>query len=130
MEGNEILALVLGLAILAFFVRRKMLMQGIQQYTAAELSAQVDARAPIVILDVRTQKERSQGSIKNSLHIPVTEINRRSDELKRYAHQQIVCYCASGTRSVSAAIALKKKGYKTANLKGGIGDWNFYQRTH
>ena len=128
MEGNQIVALVVAAAILFFFVRRTMQMKGIQQFTAAQLSEQLEARAPIVVLDVRTQAERNQSSIKNSLHIPVSDLGRRAEELKKYMDKQIVCYCASGSRSVTAALALKKKGFNTGNLKGGIGDWNFYHR--
>jgi rhodanese-related sulfurtransferase len=79
----------------------------------------------IVLLDVRTASERQSSSIKGSIHIPLHEIRRRTDELKKYGEKEIVSYCASGNRSVSATATLKKLGFNAANMKGGIAEWNF-----
>ena len=39
-------------------------------------------------------------------------------------HDDIVLYCAGGTRSILAADALNKMGYTNVkSLKGGIGEW-------
>jgi rhodanese-related sulfurtransferase len=46
-------------------------------------------------------------------------------ELEKYRSREIICYCASGSRSVNAALKLKKAGFKAGNLRGGIGKWNF-----
>ena len=79
----------------------------------------------IVLLDVRTTGERQSKSIKGSIHVPLHEIRRRADEFKKYGAKEIVCYCASGSRSVSATATLKKLGYNAANMKGGIAEWSF-----
>jgi len=77
------------------------------------------------MLDVRTARERSYRSIPGSLHIPLHELNARMKELERYRSKEIICYCASGSRSISAALRLKKAGFNVANLEGGLATWNF-----
>ena len=76
------------------------------------------------MLDVRTLKERKAQSIKKSIHIPLAEINSRVDELNKFRNHEIICYCKAGIRSLSAASKLKKNGFNTANLKGGIVQWS------
>jgi len=63
-------------------------------------------------------------SITKSIHIPLAEISSRVDELDKFRNQEIICYCKTGIRSLSAASKLKKNGFNAANLKGGIGQWN------
>jgi len=77
-----------------------------------------------MLLDVRTFKERKALSIKKSVHIPLAEINSHVDELNKFRNHEIICYCKAGIRSLSAASKLKKNGFDTANLKGGIVQWN------
>ena len=77
----------------------------------------------VVLLDVRTTQERKTGSIKPSIHIPLHEISRQIDQLQKYKEKQIICYCQSGSRSVSAAIKLKKLGFNSANMMGGYSSW-------
>jgi len=82
-----------------------------------------DLQPGVVLLDVRTDGERSDGLIKGSLHIPLHELHGRADELVKHRGAQIVCYCRSGNRSLGAAVLLKKLGYDSANLVGGIMNW-------
>jgi rhodanese-related sulfurtransferase len=46
------------------------------------------------------------------------------DELNKHKEREIICYCQTGSRSVSAAIILQKNGFNIANLRGGILGWN------
>jgi len=55
------------------------------------------------------------------------ELGTRSDELLKYKDKEIICYCRSGNRSLTAAAKLKKKGFNSANLKGGIIRWNHHK---
>ena len=77
-----------------------------------------------VLLDVRTTGERQRGCIKGSLHIPLHELGRRTDELGKHRNKEVICYCQSGNRSTAAAARLKKEGFTVANMKGGISEWN------
>ncbi len=78
-----------------------------------------------VLLDVRTAGERSQGSIPDSIHIPLQELGARADELTRHRAARIICYCRSGSRSLTAAARLRKLGYQAESLRGGISGWKF-----
>jgi rhodanese-related sulfurtransferase len=78
----------------------------------------------IVLLDVRTDAERRAQAIRGSLHIPLQQLASRLSELEGYRSKEIVCYCRSGNRSLSASLLLRKRGFKAANLKGGLTDWN------
>lgn len=112
----------IGLLIL-LYVRRALATRGLKHYTVKELSEQLKGPRKPVLLDVRTDGERQQGSIKGSLHIPLHHLRRRLDELEKHRTGEVVCYCASGTRSVTAASILRKRGFQAANLQGGYGEW-------
>ena len=78
----------------------------------------------VVLLDVRNNSERVAQKIKGSVHIPLQEISSRSNELTKFQDKEIICYCSTGSRSLSAAARLKRQGFKTANLKGGMLQWS------
>ncbi len=111
--------------ILLWYVRRAWRVRKLRHYSPRELRESMRMRSDLVLLDVRTDNERRNGAIKGSFHIPLHQINRRSDELRKHMGKEIICYCQSGNRSVSAALKLKKRGFQSANLTGGIGAWNY-----
>lgn len=77
-----------------------------------------------IIVDVREDKEYSSGHIKNSIHIPLSALSSRLDELKKYKEKNVILGCRSGSRSGRACGMLKKKGFaKVHNLRGGILAW-------
>jgi rhodanese-related sulfurtransferase len=115
--------LVFALLAAVFVVRGKLLARGVPQYRSSDVSRKRGAGEPLVLLDVRTASERSAGSIKGSIHIPLQDLPRRLPELEASRGSEIVCYCASGARSGSAAHLLKRKGFRAANLAGGIAGW-------
>lgn len=118
------------LAVIVFFyVKRILVARSITHYTPAEVQQSLKGSSNKVLLDVRTSRERANGTIKGSLHIPLHEINRRIDELEKHREKEIICYCASGNRSLSAAAKLRKQGFTVANLRGGIAEWNFQNRS-
>jgi rhodanese-related sulfurtransferase len=92
-------------------------------YSASEVKQMLKSNSNIILLDVRTEQERKSGSIKPSIHIPLHEISLKADQLKKYQSKEIICYCQSGMRSVSAAIKLKKLGFNSSNMKGGYSTW-------
>lgn len=80
--------------------------------------------ADVVILDVRTAEEFSEGHLKGAVLID----QNKSDFLEQVRKQipkekTIAIYCRSGRRSANAAQLLAKEGYKPVNLKGGILEW-------
>jgi rhodanese-related sulfurtransferase len=76
-----------------------------------------------IILDVRSKDEYSGGHIKNSINIPVNELNNNLSKLKD-KNKCIICCCASGMRSGAAKRILESKGYNAVFNGGG---WNALQ---
>ena len=124
METSQVLLYGVIALLLFLYVRRMLLLRSLKSYSVAEVAEKLKSNG-IVLLDVRTPAERQSSSIKGSIHIPLHELRRRSGELEKYKTKEIVCYCASGNRSGSATATLKKMGFNAANMKGGIGEWNF-----
>ena len=103
-------------------------MRALKQYTPSEIDVLLKSNGGPLLLDVRTDAERQSGSLRGSLHIPIASLRTRMKELEQYRSREIVCYCASGSRSASAALLLKKNGFNAANLRGGMAEWNFCHR--
>jgi hydroxyacylglutathione hydrolase len=114
--------------VLFLFVRRTLRMRALRQYTPGEIDERLALKGGIVLLDVRTEAERHAGSIRGSVHIPLASLRSRLKELEKFRDREIVCYCASGSRSASAALLLQKNGFRAGNLRGGMGEWNFAHR--
>jgi rhodanese-related sulfurtransferase len=121
----QITLLVLIALVLVFYTRRLLLSRSVTHYTPGEVAAKMRNGSNPVLLDVRTPAERSSQHIKGSLHIPLQELRQRIQELARYKDREIICYCRSGNRSITAAVALRRQGFDSANMKGGIIEWNF-----
>jgi len=83
------------------------------------------ARAP-VLLDVREPWEISQAALNvpgtPTLCIPMAQIPARLGELD--VARPIVCVCHHGMRSLQVALFLRRHGFKTHNLDGGIDAWS------
>lgn len=124
METGQIIIYAIIALIGIQILRRMFLLKSIKQYSPVELSQRMKNSREVVLLDVRTPAERKSQSIKNSLHIPLAQLTSRVDELTKYKNKEIVCCCQTGSRSISAASKLKKQGFTTANLKGGMVRWN------
>lgn len=86
----------------------------------AELLAEDD---PPFVLDVRTDPERSEGSIPGSVHIPLNRLPRHLDEVP--TDRPVVAVCGSGYRSSIAASLLLREGRTgVSDLVGGMDAWN------
>ena len=127
MTPQTVVVALAGLLVL-LAVRRALRVRSLKQYKPEEVEALLCSSQEIVLLDVRTEQERRRSAIRGSLHIPLQALGSRLRELERHRGKEIVCYCQSGNRSVSAAILLRRSGFKAANLRGGITDWNFARR--
>ncbi len=127
MASQWFLFALIGIVVLVY-VRRFLIERSLKHYSPADIVGRLGSDRSLVLLDVRSSGERQHSHIEGSLHIPLHQITRRSDELTKHREKEIVCYCQTGSRSVTAASRLKKLGFKTANLKGGIAEWNFHNR--
>jgi adenylyltransferase/sulfurtransferase len=82
-----------------------------------------DGDAPF-LLDVREPYEAEIASIDADQLIPVDELADRLDELEVNKEDEFVVHCRSGGRSAKATKLLREKGYKAANLAGGVLAWS------
>ena len=126
MTGEVFLYLLIAL-VLSLGLRRMWIARSIPSYSPVDVKEKLKNSRDAILLDVRTSAERTRGHIQGSLHIPLHAIVRQSDTLDKYRGKEIICYCQSGNRSISAAARLKKLGFTVANMQGGIGEWNFQQ---
>jgi len=92
------------------------------ELTPAELKARLDTRSPLVLLDVRQDWETKLCRLPNAVHIPIEEIELRTDELS--SADEIVVYCHQGVRSAAVAEYLRSLGFvNVKNLAGGLDAW-------
>lgn len=75
-----------------------------------------------VLLDVRTKVEHDQGSIGNSMLIPVDSLRDRMSELDK--SKEILVYCQVGQRGYLATSILLQSGFRAKNLSGGYKTWS------
>lgn len=94
-------------------------MTEISEVGAAEAQTLVDEGA--LLVDVREQHEWDAGHADCAIHLPLSELEGRVDELP--AGQQVVLICRSGARSMNAAMFLAQHGHDTVNLAGGSRAW-------
>ena len=93
-----------------------------QEITAQELKARLDARQPVVLLDVRDGWETALCRLEHAVHIPTEEIEMRAAELD--PAEETVVYCHHGIRSAAVAEYLRQLGFgRVFNLAGGIDQW-------
>lgn len=93
----------------------------VPKLTAVELNEKLKFGKHPLVLDVRQSAEFQQGHIAGAKLIPLNELHRRMKELPQ--GREIVCVCASGNRSGSAAKVLAKEGFTVFDLQGGLLAW-------
>lgn len=89
--------------------------------SAEELNEKLKFGKHPLVLDVRQPDEYRMGHINGSKLIPLNELSRRMGELPK--GREIVCICATGNRSTSAAKMLMKEGFTVFNAQGGMLAW-------
>jgi rhodanese-related sulfurtransferase len=93
----------------------------VPKLTAAELNEKLKFGKHPLVLDVRQPDEFRQGHISGAKLIPLNELYKRMSEIPK--GREVVCVCASGSRSSSAAKILMKEGYTVFDMQGGMGAW-------
>lgn len=78
-----------------------------------------------LLIDVRTTKEYSNGSIPNSINIPIDELREHLNELK---DKRVFVYCEVGQRGYIAQRILMQYGIESYNLSGGYKLWKYYEK--
>jgi rhodanese-related sulfurtransferase len=87
-----------------------------------QLKARLTGNDRPVLLDVREDWETKLCRLDNALHIPIEELELRTDELN--PADDIVVYCHHGVRSAAVADYLRRLGFTSVrNLAGGLDAW-------
>jgi rhodanese-related sulfurtransferase len=96
----------------------------LEEVDPAALAAELAAEEPPLLVDVRTDAERSVAVIEPSLHIGLDRfVERAPSEIPR--ERDVVVYCHVGARSAQAAIWLTANGWpRVRSLAGGIDAWS------
>lgn len=76
-----------------------------------------------IILDVRSKKDFDGGHIVNSQHIAAEKLAGHFTELEKHKDKVIMVVDAMGQHSGTVCRELKKAGYNTVRLAGGIATW-------
>jgi rhodanese-related sulfurtransferase len=96
----------------------------LEEVDAPDLAAAMGADDPPLLVDVRTDVERSVAAIQPSLHLGLDRfVERAPAEIPK--QRDVVVYCHVGARSAQAAIWLKANGWpRVRSLAGGIDAWS------
>ena len=86
--------------------------------------ARLRAEKGAVLVDVREADEWSQGHVPGAVFIPRGFLELRVEEKVPDKAQEVILYCAGGTRSALAAKSLADLGYaNVSSMAGGFGKW-------
>ncbi|NQV53511.1 MAG: rhodanese-like domain-containing protein [Flavobacteriales bacterium] len=90
----------------------------------AEAMQLMAERPNLLIIDVRTDGEVSQGIIEGAEQIDISKASFDSELAKLDKSAPVLVYCAAGGRSKTAQNKMKAMGFKEVhNLSGGYSDW-------
>ncbi len=78
-------------------------------------------RTDATLLDVREYEEFASGHAPTAVHLPMSVLMGRVDELDK--RQTLMCICRSGNRSRQVAAWLISQGYDAINVVGGMSAW-------
>ncbi len=95
-----------------------------QEITATELKAKIDAGEDFQLIDVRQPDEFAFARIEGAKLIPLGEIINRMSEID--PNRETIIQCKAGGRSAMAIQALERAGFQgeMKNLRGGITAWS------
>ena len=93
------------------------------EITVHELNKLQELDKKIQILDIREDSERRHVSIKGTIHIKISELSSRYQELDDKKNVFVLCH--KGIRSKIVVKWLKSKGFDySVNILGGIDAWS------
>jgi rhodanese-related sulfurtransferase len=103
------------------FSGRGLIVSGYQDIDATYLQSLLGLHK-VLLVDVRSNEEVARGVIPGAVHIPLSLIPVKADELE--GEQPLVFYCHAGMRSAQACAFIANKGRTNIfNLQGGVIAW-------
>jgi sulfur-carrier protein adenylyltransferase/sulfurtransferase len=93
-----------------------------KEITVEELKELFDNDTDFQLIDVREKYEYDKSNL-NGLHIPMSKIIERMDEIDK--HKKVIIHCHSGYRSLKTVVYLEQNYHfnNLYNLKGGLIAW-------
>lgn len=103
------------------FLKRTIDKKAIKEIDYNELKKLLKENTGILLIDVRSPQEFSEGRINSAINIPLYDISKKANVVLKNKEENIIVYCQSGNRSKEACKILLKLGYSNLyNLKGGL----------
>lgn len=79
-----------------------------------------------ILIDVRSEEEYEEKNIEDSINIPLNNLLYSIDDIEEYKDKDVIIYCRSGHRSITACNLLSMEGFnKIYNLEKGIIGYDF-----
>jgi rhodanese-related sulfurtransferase len=101
---------------------RPELIETTPRVTAQALADQLAGPEPPLVIDVRTEREWTDGRIEGAENIPLSRLGERLQKLP--SDRELVVYCSSGYRSAIASSLLQRHGLRrVSDLVGGFLAW-------
>jgi rhodanese-related sulfurtransferase len=96
----------------------------VRECTAADVKARLDRGDSFHFIDVREDREWTEGHARGARHLGRGVLERDIETLIPDPDADIVLYCGGGFRSALAAENLQKMGYRhVISMDGGIKAW-------
>lgn len=91
-----------------------------------DVKKMMDARQPMLLLDVREKDEHKICNIKEATLVPLSELDSRTAEVQKMAGDRpVIIHCHHGGRSLRAAELLRSRGLANCkSMAGGIEVWS------
>lgn len=120
--GNQFLLVSLFVILVILFIINET-RRGGRSVTSQELVTLINHNQGQVV-DLRSNKEFSQGHITGALHIPYASLSGRISELEKHKDKPIILACQLGQHSGTAGVQLRKAGFENIRrLTGGMNGW-------
>lgn len=95
----------------------------IPEWSVEEIKTRLDRGEKLVLVDVREPYELTISHLENAIHIPMSQIQARWQEIPH--NVPTVIFCRGGVRSANVIAQLQTMGGYTnlINMGGGINEW-------
>jgi glyoxylase-like metal-dependent hydrolase (beta-lactamase superfamily II)/rhodanese-related sulfurtransferase len=98
------------------------------------LRQMLEQGAPVIVLDVRPEDQRTEWRIPGSVHFDAYEALKAKDPnamegVDLRGEVPVVTVCAAGNSSAVAAEQLRERGYEVLTLAGGMKSWSLAWNT-
>lgn len=102
----------------------KLIKSQITEITCDDLQKKLCSKKQPLLIDVREKHETTSGTLPHARNIGRSLLESKIPEIAKDLNQEIILYCAGGTRSALSAKSLQDMGYKNVfSLQGGIQKW-------